>query len=170
MTSQIGKKAIILSYLSHAYSEQLKLKESLIDFCKDNNFTIIKIIVAKDKYDNKAPCKLIQIVVKQYSYNSPVNLIRSIFKDLHCFLTWVVIGTLLEAKLINKLYVQENILHVANAKKGQVDNFLEMNRNLFTLYFFYFERIVLSTTVTIDDSDDEELSLIQLDLILCAKS
>jgi hypothetical protein len=39
MTSQIGKKAIILSYLSHAYSEPLK--ESLIDFCKDNNFTII---------------------------------------------------------------------------------------------------------------------------------
>ncbi len=45
-----------------------------------------------------------------------------------------------------------------------------MNHNLFTLCFFYFERIMLSTTVTIDDSDDEELSLIELDLILCAKS
>ncbi len=59
-------------------------------------------------------------------------------------------------KSFNDIYqVSDNICH--DNKEGQVDNFLEMDRNLFILCFRYFECIMFSTTVTIDDSDDEEL-------------
>ncbi len=68
-----NQQAIILLYSSHARFELIR--QSLINFCKENNFTIIKIIDAPNKYDDSILRELIYTVSKQNNYNSPINLI-----------------------------------------------------------------------------------------------
>ncbi|BFD46821.1 MAG: hypothetical protein DMENIID0002_14670 [Rickettsia endosymbiont of Sergentomyia squamirostris] len=155
-----NQQAIILLYSSHARFELTR--QSLINFCKENNFTIIKIIDAPNKYDDSILRELIYTVSKQNNYNSPINLIidDSIFGNICYFVTWVVITTLLEAKLINRLYIQENILHTTNTEKDKFDNFLATNiiteHYLLKFCFSYFNVIMHAAKATID-FDDEEL-------------
>ncbi|WP_367364115.1 hypothetical protein [Candidatus Tisiphia endosymbiont of Nedyus quadrimaculatus] len=152
-----NQQAIILLYSSHARFELIR--QSLINFCKENNFTIIKIIDTPNKYDDRILRELIYTVSKQNNYNSPINLIidDSIFGNICYFVTWVVITTLLEAKLINRLYIQENILHTANTEKDKFDNFLASNiiteHYLLKYCFSYFNVIMHAAKAT----DDEEL-------------
>lgn len=151
-----NQQAIILLYSSHACFELIR--QSSINFCKANNFTIIKIIDTPNKYDDRILRELIYTVSKQNNYNSPINLIidDSIFGNVCYFVTWVVITTLLEAKMINRLYIQEN-MHTANTEKDKFDNFLVTNiiteRYLLKYCFSYFNVIMHAAKIT----DDEEL-------------
>jgi hypothetical protein len=156
MANKPGKKAVILLlYSSNPHLEQLK--EALIVFCKNHNFPIIEIIIAENEHDDKAFFQLIQTVSKQNTPNNPINLIahKSSFKELSHLLSWTIIGTLLEAKLINKLYIYQQDI-TGNSKKDETGRFIKTDSHLLNLCFLYFECLLMSSTDITMYGDDEE--------------
>ncbi len=101
-----SKKAIILLHALHEPNIE-RLQESLLACCRDNNFTVIKIIIADDDYDCQVMSDLINLINNQ---NGPIELVvtnNSLNELFHIF-TYTVIATLLEAKLINGLYIYQD--------------------------------------------------------------
>jgi hypothetical protein len=101
-----NKKTIILLYAKHELNIET-LQESLLSCCKDNDLTIIKTIIADDEYDCQVLTGLINLISSQ---NGPINLIitNSSLSGLFHVFTYTVIATLLEAELINRLYIYKD--------------------------------------------------------------
>lgn len=118
MTNHTIKSAIILLYSLNLNLEQLR--QSLVNYCYDNNLSIIKIIEIETEYDYKAFIELCHSV-RRKNNNQSITLIidKDSFESFSCFLGWVVLGVLLKTKSIDRLFVLEkNVSHTVPSYKG----------------------------------------------------
>lgn len=129
-----SKKAIILLHAPHEPNIK-QLQESLLSYCKDNNFIIIKIIVANHEYNCQVLSKVIKLI---NSASDPIHLIISDnnFNEISYIFTYTVIATLLEAKLINSLFIYQN-------KELSGEELLEIKNNLLPFCATYYKAIVM---------------------------
>ena len=135
-----SKKAIILLHTPHEPNIE-GLQESLLSYCRDNNFTVINTIIADDEYDCQVLSKLINLIKSQ---NDPINLIvtnNSLNELFHIF-TYTVIATLLEAKLINSLYIYSK---PANRRRYEINGgeLLEIKNNLLPFCAEYYKAMIM---------------------------
>ena len=134
-----SKKAIILLHTPHEPNIE-GLQESLLSYCKNNNVTVIKTIIADDEYDCQVLSKLINLIKSQ---NDPINLIvtnNSLNELFHIF-TYTVIATLLEAKLINSLYIYQNETSKPYATGRK--KLLEIKNNLLPFCAEYYKAMIM---------------------------
>jgi hypothetical protein len=143
-----SKKVIILLHTPHEPNIK-KLQESLLSYCKDNNFTIIKIIIANHEYNCQVLSKLIKLI---NSENDPVHLIISdnSFNEISYIFTYTVIATLLDAKLINSLYIYQNERSQTTSAQGKgktsassEEKIIEVKQSLLPFCARYYEAIVV---------------------------
>ena len=146
-----SKKAIILLHATHESNIE-RLQESLNSCCKNNNFTIIKTIIAYDQYECQVLSGLINLIRDQ---NGSINLIvtnNSLNELFHIF-TYTVIATLLEAKLINSLYIyQDRTSRTTNTNKAansrpyyaiNKERLLENKRSLLPFCAEYYKAMIM---------------------------
>lgn len=145
-----SKKAIILLHAQHEPNIE-QLQETLLSCCKDNNFTVIKTIIADNKYNCQVLSKLINLISSQ---NGPINLIvtNNSLDDLFHIFTYTVIATLLETKLINSLCIyQDKTSQTTNTskqanRKPDVTNreeWLEVKDSLLPLCAEYYKAMIM---------------------------
>jgi hypothetical protein len=143
-----NKKTIILLYAQHEPNIEA-LQESLLSCCEDNDLTIIKTIIADNDYDCQVLTGLINLISSQ---NSPINLIlthNSLNELFHIF-TYTVIATLLEAKMINSLYIYQGKTSQDATVQGDSkifatkgEGWLEIKNNLLPFCAEYYKAMIL---------------------------
>ncbi len=135
-----SKKAIILLHTPHEPNIK-PLQESLLSYCKNNNFTVIKTIIADSEDDCQILSRLINLINSQ---KGPINLIvtnNSLNELFHIF-TYTVIATLLEAELINSLYIYSK---PPNQRQYAINEgeLLEIKNNLLPFCAEYYKAMIM---------------------------
>lgn len=141
---------MILLHASHEPNIE-RLQESLLSCCKNINFTVIKTIIADNNHDCQVLKELINLIKNE---NDPINLIitNNSLNDLFHIFTYTVIATLLEAKLIDSLYIYQdktsqtpNTSEPANSKSCTTngEELLEVKKSLLPFCAGYYKAMIM---------------------------
>ena len=143
-----SKKVIILLHTPHEPNIK-QLQESLLSYCKNNNFTVIKTIIADNENDCQVLSGLINLINNQNGTISLIVTNNSLNELFHIF-TYTVIATLLEAKLISSLYIYQGKTSQAASTQGNgkisatnEEKIIEMKQSLLTFCAKYYETMIV---------------------------